>query len=176
MLIEHTLDISDALKTGENELVVHIRPAVIEARKYPLTAGEGGQTYNLEALHIRKAPHMYGWDIMPRIVSLGIWRPVSIVGTKAERITEFYCYTTKCNEKEAHLRFNLNAVIENDECMDYAVKIEGVSGESRFSYEKPLYHTSVEGDFKVASPLLWWPGFYGEQNLYSVKASHHQVK
>ena len=168
MLIEHSLDIASALRVGKNELVVHIRPAVIEARAYPFTAGEGGQTYNLESLHIRKAPHMYGWDIMPRIVSLGVWRPVSIVGTKTERITEFYCYTTRCDEHQAHLRFNLTAAIDNDECTDYSVRVEGVSGESRFSYVKTLYHTSVEGDFKVASPKLWWPRYHGEQNIYEV--------
>ena len=171
MLIGHSLDVSGALKTGENEIVVHIRPAVIEARKYPLTSNESGQTYNLESLHIRKAPHMYGWDIMPRIVSLGIWRPVSIVDKKPEYITEFYCYTSKCNEKEAHLRFNLTAKIENDECTDYTVRVRGVSGDSEFYFEKPLYHTSTEGDFAVDSPKLWWPRFYGEQNLYDLEVS-----
>ncbi len=168
MLIEHTLDIGDALLEGENELVVHIRPAVIEARKYPLTSNESGQRYNLESLHIRKAPHMFGWDIMPRIVSLGIWRPVYIAETKRERITEFYCYTANCNEAKAQLRFNLTASIDNDECTDYKISVKGISGESSFCYEKTLYHTSTEGDFTVNSPKLWWPRFQGEQNLYDV--------
>ena len=171
MLIEHSIDIEKYLRVGKNELVVHIRPAVIEARKYPLTSGESGQTYNLESLHLRRAPHTFGWDIMPRIVSLGIWRPVSIVGTKSERITEFYLYTTRCNEREAHLRFNLSAVIENDEVTDYAVNIRARSGESEFSFSKTLYHTSTEGDFKVRNPLLWWPRFSGEQNLYDVEVT-----
>lgn len=171
MLIEHELPIESALCVGENELVVHIRPAVIEARKYPLTSGESAQTYNLESLHIRKAPHAYGWDIMPRIVSLGIWRPAYIAETKPERITEFYCYTTRCGSAEAHLRFNLSAVIDNDECTDYRIKIRGVCGESEFTFEKKLYHTSAEGDFKVKNPKLWWPRFQGKQNLYEVEVT-----
>ena len=171
MLIEHSIDIESALFVGENELVVHIRPAVIEARKYPLTSNESGQTYNLESLRVRKAPHMYGWDIMPRIVSLGIWRPIYITETKSERITEFYIYTSKCSEKKASLRFNLTAVIENDECTDYRIRVHGKSGESEFYFEKTLYHTSTEGDFAVDYPKLWWPRFYGEQNLYDIDVS-----
>ena len=171
MLIEHSLSVLGALRVGENELVVHIRPAVIEARRYPLTAGESAQAYNLESLHIRKAPHMFGWDIMPRIVSLGIWRPVSIVETKSERITEFYCYVSKCSCAEAHLRFSMNTVIDKDECTDYRVRVRGVCGDSEFTFEKKLYHTSVEGDFKVKNPKLWWPRFQGEQNIYGIEVT-----
>ena len=171
MLIEHSLDIGGALREGDNELVVHIRPAVIEARRYPLTSGESAQTYNLESLHLRKAPHMFGWDIMPRIVSLGIWRPVSIVGTKDERITEFYLYTSRCNEREAQLRFNLSANISRDEVTDYAISVRGRCGESEFAFSKTLYHTSTEGDFKVSAPKLWWPRFCGEQNLYDIEVT-----
>lgn len=171
MLIEHSLDIGGALREGDNELVVHIRPAVIEARRYPLTSGESAQTYNLESLHLRKAPHMFGWDIMPRIVSLGIWRPVSIVGTKDERITEFYLYTSHCNEREAQLRFNFSANISRDEVTDYAISVRGRCGESEFAFSKTLYHTSTEGDFKVSAPKLWWPRFCGEQNLYDIEVT-----
>lgn len=171
MLIEHSLDIGGALREGDNELVVHIRPAVIEARRYQLTSGESAQTYNLESLHLRKAPHMFGWDIMPRIVSLGIWRPVSIVGTKDERITEFYLYTSRCNEREAQLRFNFSANISRDEVTDYAISVRGRCGESEFAFSKTLYHTSTEGDFKVSAPKLWWPRFCGEQNLYDIEVT-----
>ena len=168
MLIPHKLPLGDALKIGENLLTVHIRPAVIEARKYPAAAGESAAAYTLEGLHIRKAAHMYGWDIMPRIVSLGIWRGVSIIEEKKERIDEFYCYTSKCNEKEAHLRYSLNVTIGRDECMDYSVRITGVCGESVFKSEAKLHHTSAENPIKLPAPKLWWPRNCGEQNLYDV--------
>ena len=168
MFIPHSFEVKSALKLGKNELAVHIRPAVIEARKYAHTANESSQRYNSESIYIRKAPHMYGWDIMPRIVSLGIWKPVYIVDKKPERITEFFIYTTKCNESEAKLRFNISCVIDNDECTDYSFRINGASGESEFSYECLLYHTSYDGVISVSAPKLWWPRFRGEQNLYCV--------
>ena len=80
------------LKKGENELLVHILPAVLEARKYPIAAQNSILKYNYESLVIRKATHMFGWDICPRIVSAGIWREVKVVQKKAERIEDVFLW------------------------------------------------------------------------------------
>ena len=69
MLIPYHVDVTGKLQQT-NELVIHFRPACIEARKYHYTAMDTGAFYNTESLAVRKAPHMYGWDIMPRVVSL----------------------------------------------------------------------------------------------------------
>ena len=51
MLIPHTYDA--VLQNGENELVVHIIPAMIEARKYPVGVGTITHlTYNADSLHL----------------------------------------------------------------------------------------------------------------------------
>lgn len=39
---------------------------------------------------LRKAPYMYGWDIMPRIVSAGLWKSVEVEYLPKNRIGEFY--------------------------------------------------------------------------------------
>ncbi len=54
---------------GENEVVVHIKPTMLEARNFTLPAVSYALRYNYAALYVRKAAHMFGWDIMPRIVS-----------------------------------------------------------------------------------------------------------
>ena len=93
MLIEHVLPVDPYLVDGENELFIHLRPALEEARRhdYPplLMAGRA----NWDALHVRKAPHMYGWDIMPRALSAGLWRPVWLRYRPAERLEELYLET-----------------------------------------------------------------------------------
>ena len=70
MFIPHEFPAS-SLRRGENELLVHIYPCVLEARKYPISAFAYSHKYNYESLVIRKAAHMFGWDICPRIVSAG---------------------------------------------------------------------------------------------------------
>src|SRR5690606_32497113 len=79
MFIEHTFDVTDRLNAeGENTLKVIIRSAVIEAQQYMLGTFSVGNFAATESTYIRKAPHGYGWDIMPRLVSAGLWRDVSL--------------------------------------------------------------------------------------------------
>ncbi len=168
MLISHEIDVTGAIQIGKNELTVHIRPAVIEARNYPMTLNENALPYNIESLHIRKAPHMYGWDIAPRIVSAGIWRSVYLKERKSDRIDEFYIYTSSCDQNKARLYFFFNTVISQDECLPYTVKITGKCGKSVFECTKKLLHTSGHDSIAFTNPKLWWPRFNGEQNLYDI--------
>ncbi|MBR5034160.1 MAG: glycoside hydrolase family 2, partial [Bacteroidales bacterium] len=86
MLIEHEYDVTKLLQ-AENTLEVIIRSSVLEAQKYFLGTLSIGNFSNEESAYVRRAPSTYGWDIMPRLVSAGLWRdvllkienPVSIV-------------------------------------------------------------------------------------------------
>ena len=168
MLISHEFSVAGAIKNGKNTITVHIKPTVIEARKYTHTLSDSAFRYNSESLYMRKAPHSFSWDIMPRMVSAGIWRPVYLKENKANRITEFYCYTKCCDQSNASLYMFYNTVITEDECLDYSLSIEGVCEESTFSFTSPLWHTSGGSAIHIKSPKLWWPRFHGEQNLYDV--------
>ena len=79
MLIAHEFDVTDRIKTGaENVVQVLFRPVGLAAReKIP---GELGWTMGGGANHefFRKAPHMYGWDIMPHMPFTGLWRDVRL--------------------------------------------------------------------------------------------------
>ncbi len=77
MFVEHHYDVTDLL--GEmNELYICIHSTVLEARKH--LRNNFGVRYDAlaEAVSIRKAPHMFGWDILPRLVSAGLWREVKL--------------------------------------------------------------------------------------------------
>ena len=170
MLISHEFQVAGALVVGTNVITVHIKPAVIEARKYKSTLSDHAFKYNNESLYMRKAPHMYSWDIMPRLVSAGIWRSVALKENKADRIDEFYCYTTTCDPKSstALLYFSCNTTVSKDECTDYEIEIKGVCKDSTFAYRSKLWHTSYNDAISVSGAKLWWPRFNGEQNLYDL--------
>ncbi len=172
MLVERRFEPGSALKVGENTLLVHIRPAVIEARRYPITLNEGAQKYHYESLYIRKAPHMYGWDIMPRIVSGGIWRPVYLRERKGDRITELYGYTVRADAKSgaARLCFIYNTELTSDDISLYGIEISGKCGDSEFSYKSPLWHSGSRIDLDVKDARLWWPKNAGEANVYELTA------
>ena len=173
MLIPHEIPAKGALKVGRNRLVVHIIPAVIEARKYPLAAADAALPYNYAGLYLRRAMHTYGWDIMPRIVSAGIWRPVRLIDRKSDRIAEFYACTMGLSpdHRAAQLHFLYNTVLSADEADRYTLKISGECKDSRFETEARLWHSSGRVKFTLHNPRLWWPKNAGEPELYSIRAT-----
>ena len=170
MLIPHNI-MADNLKRGENQLVVHIIPAYLESRKYEIDAGcFSNLPYNADSLHIRKAAHMYGWDIMPRIMSGGLWRSVYLCEQEKYRIKELYIYTACLNENKAALMAYFSMDLGEEISNKFQLKIKGKCGESEFIIVQKLWHCQGNIEFAIENPKLWWPKNTGEQNLYDVKA------
>lgn len=161
-------DVCDGLKQGKNELVIHIKPVCIEARKYTSTAQQHGLKHNYASQYIRKAAHMFGWDIMPRIVSAGIWKPVTVRKTKKDKLNEVYLTTLRIDSENgtAEMIGFVNADVSEDFITDYSVKICGKCGESKFETHQTLWHNSYRFSFGIENCKFWYPKNYGEPNLY----------
>ena len=170
MLIPHAVSAEFPLCEGRNELVIHILPAVIEARKYPITPNDRALQYNIESVYIRKAPHMYSWDIMPRFVSGGIWRPVWLRECKADRILsdDVYLNTVKIDtaKKTALLCLNYNVAVSADDISEYELELSGVCGDSVFGWRDRLQFVGRNRNFGADNVKFWWPRNAGEPNLY----------
>lgn len=166
MLIPHSFSLEGLLR-NENEILVHIRPVVLEARKYPYPAGLAAQGTAYESLYVRKAPHMFGWDIMPRAVSAGIWRPVRLEFSTLDRLEEVYLETVHLapDHSRAELRFHFHAIIADG---DYEIAVSGECASSRFSISKRLAFDAGQFTFSVDSPRLWWPRGAGTSDLYEI--------
>lgn len=170
MLIGHSFFVSGILKEKGNELIVHIEPTMIAARRVELTPLNRTQYYNQASLAYRKAAYMFGWDIMPRFVSGGLWKPVYLVQKSDERLEQCYLYTTKVDVAKgvaaltAFVEFTTGA----DLLDDLRVTVDGVCGESCFHKEKKPWHVYESFSFKLENAKLWWPKNYGDQNLYDV--------
>lgn len=170
MFIEHVFDVTGALNYGdENTVEVHIRSAINEARKkdYPvaLSGNDGCDDY----IQIRKAASSFGWDIMGRFVSAGLWRGVTLKALPEHRLTQVYFATTHIdNMGNANLTCRVRFDTDDPCIDDFAVRVCGRCGDSAFEIEKPAIFTSMSMGIAVPNPELWWPAGYGEQNLYDV--------
>ena len=70
MLIEHRFDVTAALRAGAtNRIAVRLASVTNQARRYHYEGQAMSSDHREESLYIRKAPHMWGWDIAPRAVS-----------------------------------------------------------------------------------------------------------
>jgi len=172
MLVEHAVSVDEHLG-AENELLVYIMPVVEEARRYDYPPKVAALAFNYESLHVRKAPHMYGWDIMPRALSAGIWRPVELRFMPKERLEHVYLETLSIDGDvgAASLLLHYRARISGGSDDDYELQAVGTCGDSRFSARQSVQFDAGQITFEVLSPKLWWPAGRGEPHLYEVTVS-----
>ena len=177
MFIEHIMDVTSALRYGEeNQLAVRIRSTMNEARKKDYPVALIGCESSDEYTQVRKPTSAFGWDIMGRMMSAGMWRDVKLCALGDHRLTQVYIATKRINESgtailDFRVRFDTNDLYLEG----FSVRIEGVCGDSTFMREFPAMFVSMGKNVGVKDAKLWWPLGYGEQNLYDVKVTllHH---
>ena len=169
MLIEHRFDVSNVLLRGKtNHIAVQIKPSVVHAMQYSYDAGNLSWEFREEGGFIRKAPHMWGWDIMPRVVTAGIWRSVWLEPIPENAIDQAYFWTDSIDEKGAVLgfryQFHTTASIEKG----LHLLIHGKCGDHEFHHKHPVEFIAGGCRIPVPGARLWFPRGYGEPNLYQV--------
>ncbi len=167
MFIPVEFDISKRLKIdGENVLTVRIRSAVLEAyrNETPMHSLASGWDMNFDSVNFRKAPHSYGWDIMPRAVTSGIWRDVYLSVMDDYEVAQLFYYCTNVSCGNADIRFCYDLDMLPSDNMH--LEIQGRCKESSFSAKEPMRFKAGYVNVKIDNPKLWWPYGYGEANLY----------
>ncbi len=171
MFIPHKFDITDILKPKDNKIEVMLYSVMAEAHKYNYPqACIRGEGLPRDGLWVRKAPHMFGWDIMPRIVSAGLWRDVSIDIQKPLRLEDVVWLTRNIDTKKklVHflLHFHLVAPFDKMDSLRYNVKVSrnGKTVVNSIGNRFLVYNTNFETDIENAD--FWWPRNMGEPAMY----------
>jgi len=158
----------------KHSLVVHIIPAMIYARNFELPGKCWAMKYGFDSLVVRKAPAMYGWDIMPRAVSAGLWKPVTLEFRPKERISSYYLATTGIWEGGAELLLKARVKTDRDDVRELKMSIHGECKDEKgsiisgFDAETGLFSVNHAFSVNVTDPKLWWPAGYGDPCLYDV--------
>lgn len=145
MFVPLEVDVTDLLTEGENTLEIRFQSAARVGRErqaaYFAANGLAPDTERFEERSfVRKAQYMYGWDWGPRLVSCGVWRPVTLVEFAA-RITDVH---VQQNHRE-------NGIVE------FVIKSE-VEGEGQLVHRLDGVDTLVgDGTFVLHRPALWSP-------------------
>lgn len=169
MLIPHEIDITDFIKKSENKIEILIHSAVIEAGKYRYPEASSPGPHR-DALEVRKAPHMYGWDIMPRLVSAGLWKSVSVDVQKPVRISDivYMVHRIDLKKKTANVMVQvdvrtpfskLDSLRYNVEVFRNGKKVVDIKNSQAQTYAWRCY-------FDIKNAEFWWPRTMGEPTLY----------
>ena len=171
MLCEQRFDVTSLARQGDqNTITVKLRSPVVEAMLKEFFPQMRALPTNYEQLWIRKAPHMYGWDIMCRAVSAGLWRGVELVMHERNEIEDIYFVTREIDRDNARIEacfhLNLDPAVLNH----VSLRVHGQCGDSAFNLTEKLAFVYGVIGIDVTRPKLWWPRGYGEPCLYEVTA------
>ena len=166
------VDVTDQVVAGSNRLEVRLSaPLFPEGRTYtPEVRGYG----QITRLQVRKSQSCYGWNISPRMVTIGIWKPVSFLLVDGAEIADVFVSTVAVKDGTAELE----ALVElrHNHGQPGAVECElTVAGQTR----KVCIACDPSGGrhterFTVPAAKLWWPHNHGAQPLYDWNATLHR--
>ncbi len=171
MFVEHVFALPK-LNKGNNEIKVVITPIALlmKDKEVSMRLGMTWCAQDRAQAFFRKPGHAYGWDIMPRAITGGIWKSVCVEEIPEYEFTRFDMTTTWLSAQNAGITVSYAIASKNFVMRQrgYSVKVTGECGDSKF--EQIHYPTSSGGQFvfSIPNPKIWTIRNRGEQNLYTV--------
>ena len=109
-----------------------------------------------------------GWDWGPKLMTAGPWRPISLEVYSA-RVSDLYT-EIKIDDSLKSAEVVAHATLDGEAAK---VRFEAfIDGNTIASETVPSGHDGrATATFVVSKPRLWWPKGYGEQPLYTIKAT-----
>ena len=160
--IAHEFRVDPYLKDGENTLTVHIKSPILEAqdKEYYLKLLHSDK--HLEARYLRKPHHSYGWDIMPRMVTSGLWREVRLEVRDAIYFTQAIIQTYR---EPYRFLYTLDCDWRNME--NVFIQLEASCGsDSKIFARHRASKKFGSFAFDIPNPKKWFPYGYGKANVY----------
>lgn len=166
MFIEHSIDVTGKVKRGENVLVVEFFPLSRMADK---ELPEGFWiNYSTERAYARKAAYSFGWDWTPRMITVGIWKPVALIAYDRAKLKSVQIKTLSIDRenRKAGLEIKIDSVGFKKSRLTYLVSMTGADGTNRV----------IESDrsvfsFAVEDVRLWWTSDMGDPHLYRIEVT-----
>ena len=172
MFIAHRFDVTAKLREETNVVQVLLRSVLLDSKTK--TLGELGYTMagGAEGEPYRKAGHMGGWDIFPRLFVSGLWRGVRLETQGAVRIDQT-SWIVKSIDRKAQ-RADLVGSCRIDmpfAALDKAEVSVSLSREGKTAAQQtfPAQHFQQSFKLTVRDAAFWWPRGMGEPALYDAK-------
>lgn len=162
MFHAHVVDITDSIRfDGENQLLISIAAS-------PEGVAQLGYTNRVNHL---KSRFGYKWDFCPRLIHIGLWKPVYLWITDSSWIENCHIRTT-LEKHGRNAKIRVATAVESDKGHTWRLRYAIYSPQGELAAERTeelqTYPGSIvrEAEFTLEAPQLWWPNGYGAQSLY----------
>ena len=180
MFVGYTIPVKSQLRIGENLLHIYFHSPI---RQTMPQYNSNGFNYPADNDHhdkhlsifSRKAPYSYGWDWGIRMVTSGIWRPVTIRFYDAASISDYHIKQLALTDQLANLsnELEINNILPRPLQAEVRINtsFEGSAEKSisqAITLQPGINHVSIPSE--VASPVRWMPNGWGKPALYDFSA------
>ncbi len=167
MFLSHRVDLSNALKLGENEITLTFGNIVTEAKRrqdayryfVPFSA-------NNTPIHngnmVRKPSCDFGWDWNIALATFGVYGDFYLEPIATSRIASLVISQTHTPHRAV---VSVVAHVDGDDGAELTFTLCGVEA------KVPVKRGIAKADLEVEDPKLWWPAGQGAQPLHEVSAT-----
>ncbi|WP_067935201.1 beta-mannosidase [Alicyclobacillus kakegawensis] len=168
MFVPLVLDVTREIQRGRNVIAVKFDPILYRVANKEMRYWSG---FSKERIWVRKAQMNFGWDWCPRLVTVGIWKPVHLLRRRTGRLTSVWARTTKLtpDHSRAWLDVDVEAQVWADSAEQVVAEVELASDAGRLVHELPLRAGRGSLRMEIPQPRLWWTHDLGEPHLYKLQ-------
>lgn len=176
MFVGYAIPVKSVLQKGVNRLQVYFHSPIKqtlpqwESNGFNYPADNDHHEKRL-SIFSRKAPYSYGWDWGIRMVTSGIWRPVTLRFYDVAVIDDYHVKQLSLSDKAAQMSnaLEINNILPTDKQVEVRIicSLGGQEKEksSQLVTLKPGLN-QVQIPLTVADPKRWMPNGWGEPTLY----------
>lgn len=176
MFVGYTLPVKSILRKGENLLHIYFHSPI---RQTLPQYASNGFNYPADNDHLdehlsvfsRKAPYSYGWDWGIRMVTCGIWRPVTLRFYDVASVTDYHVKQLSLTDEKARLsnEILIHKITPGETLTEIKIEItledDFVSEVTRQVILKPGMN-QITLPAEISSPERWMPNGWGKPVLY----------
>lgn len=172
MFVKHKINVKPFL-LGENKMSIEFQSAIktaeplYDSHSIKLPAGND-RNDKATSVYTRKAPYQYGWDWGPRLVGVGIWKPVYLEFWNDIEVMDNRLHQKSLSSEKAEIALDLSLNTSMEQNVHIDLFMNGsLLGAKEIKLDQGS--NSIEELYQIEAPLLWWPNGAGEAHLYVFK-------
>lgn len=169
------IDVTGALRPGENTLVVLIESGLFWAADRPGKGyGMGPDSELTKRNWLRQVQSSFGWDWSTRLLNVGIRGNAYLEispGARLDRLVALATLSPDLRHGTVTGRVFVEGPADEMQRGVLTVEIEGTGQATTAEVEILPGLNPVEAQVTLENPALWWPVGHGEQPLYTVRAT-----